>query len=277
MPAVMCPLVDWPAEARRQIFGVFTDIDDTLTSEGAVPQATAQALADLKAAGLHVIPITGRPVGWSVPFAQAWPVDAIVAENGAVALVRARSPHPCPLPEGEGEIQKLYQQDAATRAANFARMQQVAQRILREVPGATLAQDSPGRETDIAIDHSEFNHLPQHAIDRVVRIMQSEGMSATVSSIHINGWYGAHNKLEGARWIVRQLYGRDLEAELNRWVYVGDSTNDQLMFQHFAHSIGVANIRRFEAQLEHKPRWVTPSERGEGFCEVARALLAARD
>jgi hydroxymethylpyrimidine pyrophosphatase-like HAD family hydrolase len=155
-------------------------------------------------------------------------------------------------------------------------MQQVAQRVLREVPGATLSQDSPGRETDIAIDHSEFSHLPQAAIDAVVSIMQAEGMNATVSSIHINGWYGGHNKLEGARWIVRQLHGRDLEAELARWAYVGDSTNDQLMFQHFAHSVGVANIRRFESQLEHKPRYVTPSERGAGFCEVARALLDAR-
>jgi hydroxymethylpyrimidine pyrophosphatase-like HAD family hydrolase len=275
----MRPLADWPAAERSQVFGVFTDIDDTLTEHGAVSAPTVQALADLKAAGLHVIPITGRPVGWSAPFAQSWPVDAIVAENGSVALTRLLPP-----PPGEGggggtaapEIQKLYQQDAATRAAHFARMQQVAQRVLREVPGATLSQDSPGRETDIAIDHSEFSHLPQHAIDAAVRIMQSEGMNATVSSIHINGWFGGHNKLEGARWIVRQLYGRDLDAERGRWAYVGDSTNDQLMFQHFAHSIGVANIRRFEAQLAHKPRYVTPSERGAGFCEVARALLAAR-
>ena len=85
-----------------------------------------QALARLRAAGLHVIPITGRPVGWSEPFALAWPVDAIVAENGAVALVR----------DGNGRLRKLYQQDAATRDANFARMQQVLARIEREIPGA---------------------------------------------------------------------------------------------------------------------------------------------
>ena len=102
------------------------------------------------------------------------------------------------------------------------------------------------------------------------------GMNATVSSIHVNGWYGAHNKLAGARWAVRELLGRDLEAELDRWVYVGDSTNDVLMFQHFPHSVGVANIRRFEAQLAFKPRYVTEGERGAGFAELARAILAAR-
>jgi HAD superfamily hydrolase (TIGR01484 family) len=271
----MSPLSQWPKADRRQITGVFTDIDDTLTTDGVVPPSTVQALADLKAAGLHVIPITGRPVGWSEPFARDWPVDAIVAENGAVALTT--SPIGLqPAPALRGALSKLYQQSDAVRAANFARMQQVAQRVLSDVPGARLARDSAGRETDIAIDHSEFAHLTPAQVEAVVRTMQAEGMTATVSSIHINGWYGDHNKLDGARWIVRTLLGRALDAELQRWVYVGDSTNDQLMFEHFPHSVGVANIRRFEAQLTHKPRYITLGERGEGFAEVARAVLAAR-
>lgn len=259
----MQALTLWPEHERRHIVGVLTDIDDTLTTEGAITPEALRALGALRGADLHVIPVTGRPVGWSVPFARSWPVDAIVAENGAVALVDAGA-------------HKIYQQDAATRAANHARLQAVAQCVLREVPGATLAQDSPGRETDIAVDHSEFTHLPQERIEQVVAVMRREGLQATVSSIHINGWLGAHDKLAGARWIVRELYGRALDAELDRWVYVGDSTNDQLMFQHFPHSVGVANIRRFEAQLTHPPRYITQGERGAGFAEVAQAVLAAR-
>ncbi|MEJ5991566.1 HAD-IIB family hydrolase [Ramlibacter sp. PS3R-8] len=263
----MLPLDKWPATERGRITGVLTDIDDTLTTEGAVTADVLEALVALRAAGLHVVPITGRPVGWSEPFAAAWPVDAIVAENGAVALARD--------PDG-GPLRKLYVQDEATRRTNHARMQQVAQRIVREVPRATVSRDSGGRETDIAIDHSEFVHLPQACIDEVVALMRAEGMNATVSSIHVNGWYGEHNKLSGARWILRTLLGRELDAEIDRWVYVGDSTNDVLMFQHFPHSVGVANIRRFEHQLAFKPRYVTPSERGAGFAEVARAILSAR-
>ena len=260
----MQPLADWPAAERAGITGVLTDIDDTLTTEGAVTPEVLEALAALAQAGLHVIPITGRPVGWSEPFALQWPVDAIVAENGSVALVRGERP---------GVLRKLYQQPEAERSRNFARMQQVAQRIVREVPGAMLSRDSGGRETDIAIDHSEFTHLPQAAIERVVAMMRAEGMTATVSSIHVNGWYGGHHKLAGARWVVRELLGRELDAQLERWVYVGDSTNDVLMFEHFPHSVGVANIRRFEHQLTHKPRYVTEGERGTGFAEVARAIL----
>ncbi|WP_096698560.1 HAD-IIB family hydrolase [Polaromonas sp. AER18D-145] len=271
----MKALKTWPAQDRQHITGVFTDIDDTLTTDGAITPDALQALGDLKAAGLHVIPITGRPVGWSEPFALRWPVDAIVAENGAVALLASQIGHQ-PSTGGREQLSKLYQQDAPTRLANYACMQQVARRVMHDVPGAVLSEDSPGRETDIAIDHSEFVHLPSAQIAQAVQIMQSEGMNATVSSIHINGWFGAHNKLEGARWIVRELFGRDLDAERGHWVYVGDSTNDQLMFEAFAHSVGVANIRRFEAELSHKPRYITEGERGAGFAEVAAALLAAR-
>ena len=193
-------------------------------------------------------------------------MDAIVAENGAVAL----------LPQAGQPLRKLYQQDASVRAAHFMRMQQVLSRIEREVTGASRAQDSAGRETDIAIDHSEFTQLPQSGIDAVVRLMESEGMTATVSSIHINGWYGEHHKLAGARWIVRELFKKDLDAELDQWVYVGDSTNDQVMFRHFPHSVGVANIRRFDTQLEHRPRYITQGERGAGFAELVRHLLDPR-
>ena len=276
----MSPLAQWPGSEQAGLIGILTDIDDTLTSDGAITPDALQALAALKAAGLHVIPITGRPVGWSEPFAASWPVDAIVAENGAVALLPAVKNNGQidlnSLSSKREQLSKIYQQDAATRSANYARMQAVLAQIEREVPGAVRATDSNGRETDIAIDHSEFTHLPQDAIDHAVRIMRNAGMNATVSSIHINGWFGAHNKLEGARWIVRELFGRNLDAEIDRWVYVGDSTNDQVMFEHFPHSVGVANIARFVPQLTHRPRFVTQGERGAGFAEVARAVLAAR-
>ena len=183
---------------------------------------------------------------------------------------------PMPYNEQDGTLSKIYQSDADARARNHARLQTVAARVLREVPGAALAQDSAGRETDIAIDHSEFHHLDAARIDQAVAIMRAEGLNATVSSIHINAWIGTHDKWQGACWIARALWGRELPRELDRWIYVGDSTNDQVMFQHFTHSVGVANIRRFEAALRHKPRYITEGERGAGFVEVARRLLADR-
>ena len=282
----MQKLDQWPQKDRRVITGVLTDIDDTLTTNGAITADALAALADLKAAGLPVIAVTGRPVGWSEPCALAWPLDAIVAESGAVALFRETDLPKADIEHKNGlqpneyvrkQLSKRYQQSERERQENFARMQRVAARVLREVPGAQLAQDSAGRETDIAIDHSEFTHLRPDQIEEVVRIMRSEGMTASVSSIHINGWFGTHNKLQGARWAVRELLQRDLDLEMAQWVFIGDSTNDELMFEAFPNSFGVANVRRFEAQLTHLPRYITQAERGAGFAEVARALLAARD
>ncbi|WP_066273093.1 HAD-IIB family hydrolase [Hydrogenophaga palleronii] len=262
----MTPLSLWPAAARAGIHGVLTDIDDTLTTDGAITPDALGALQRLRAAGLPVFAITGRPAGWSEAFALAWPVDAIVAENGAVALWRG----------ADGSLQRDYLQDAPTRTANFTRLQAAAQRVLTELPQTRLATDSPGRETDIAIDHSEFAHLDEADIARVVQLMKADGLNATVSSIHINGWIGDHDKLAGARWIVRSRLGRKLDDEIDRWVYVGDSTNDATMFGHFPHSVGVANIERFWQALAHHPRYVAQGERGAGFTEVADAVLSAR-
>ena len=274
----MKPLSTWPLDDRQRIKGIFTDIDDTLTTDGAITPDALAALYELKAQGISVsvIAITGRPVGWSEPFALSWPVDAIVAENGAVLLQNTYQNSLQPKQIERKQLSKSYQQSDAIRAANYTRMQQVGQRILRKIPGTLLAQDSAGRETDMAIDHSEFTHLAPEKIAQVVAIMKAEGMNATVSSIHINGWFGAHNKLVGAHWAVHELFGRDLNAEMDNWAYVGDSTNDQLMFEAFNNSIGVANVRRFEAQLAHLPRYITPNERGAGFAQVAQAVLKAQ-
>jgi hydroxymethylpyrimidine pyrophosphatase-like HAD family hydrolase len=54
---------------------------------------------------------------------------------------------------------------------------------------------------------------------------------------------------------------------------VGDSTNDQVMFEHFSHSVGVANIRRFEKDLVHLPEYVALGDRGAGFAEMAALIL----
>ena len=274
----MQALTHWPEAARRHLVGVFTDIDDTLTTEGAITPDALQALADLKAAGLIVIPITGRPIGWCEPFmadtqGPAWPVDAMVAENGAVAFVHQKGLQPPS--DVRKPLSKLYQQDAATRAVNQTRMQAIAAQVMAEVPGVQLSRDSAGRETDLAFDYAEFARHSPDTVQQVLAVLQRAGMQTTVSSIHIHGCFGDFNKWQGACWITQELLGRDLANELDRWVFVGDSGNDQAMFEHFTNSVGVANIARFVPQLSHLPGYVTTAERGAGFAEVARAILQA--
>lgn len=71
------PLSELPVPAN--LLGVLTDIDDTLTTDGVVPDHVVAAIARLKDAGLKVVPITGRPVGWACllhrpgPWIPSWP------------------------------------------------------------------------------------------------------------------------------------------------------------------------------------------------------------
>lgn len=260
----------------QRCVGVLTDIDDTLTCEGSIQAEALVALHQLQRASVPVMAITGRPLGWSLPFAKAWPVDAIVAENGAVMLKRFANPSLGRHANAAADVQVSFSQDEATRAHHAAKLREVAQRIVTEVPGAKLAQDSAGRATDIAIDHSEFAQLGDGAIRRVVALMQQAGMTATVSSIHINGWFGTHSKWTGAQWAVAECTGRQLVDEVAHWLYVGDSTNDQVMFQRLPMSVGVANLMRFADALHAWPAYITQGERGHGFAQVASALLAAR-
>ena len=269
----MKPLADWPLAQRRNITGVFTDIDDTLTTEGEITPDALEALDSLQAAGLRVIAITGRPVGWCEALIQINPIlGTIVAENGSAALIKNKNGIQV-TQNGDSLLLKLYQQDAANRSQNFRRMQQVAARVLLEVPEAGLSADSAGRETDLAFDYYEHVRLPPETVAKVLAILQDEGMHTTVSSIHIHGCFGVFDKWRGACWIARELWGIDLARELDAWVFVGDSGNDQAMFQHFTYSVGVANIERFLPQLNHKPRYVTQGVRGAGFAELARAVL----
>ena len=67
----MRPLSDWSVSG---LVGVFTDIDDTLTTEGQLTAEAYAAIEKLHKAGLKTIPITGRPAGWCDHIARMWPV-----------------------------------------------------------------------------------------------------------------------------------------------------------------------------------------------------------
>lgn len=265
----MVPLEQFPLTARRAVAGVLTDIDDTLTSEGRLPADAYGALEMLKNAGLLVIPITGRPAGWCDHIARFWPVDAVVGENGAFYFR---------YDPAKRKLDKRFLMDEATRSANRARLIAVRERILKEVPGAGIASDQLYRESDLAIDFCEdVPPLPDKAIDRIVRIFEESGATAKVSSIHVNGWFGSYDKLGMTKTLMREVFAIDLDAQRERFVFAGDSPNDQPMFAYFPHAVGVANIADFLDRIASPPAYVTRARGGAGFAELAAMLIAARN
>ncbi len=268
MADALRPLAALPAAALGAVRGVFADIDDTLTTDGRLTADAYVAMERLHASGLMVVPITGRPAGWCDHIARMWPVDAVVGENGAFWFAHDDAGH---------KLVKRFLDDEAIRAANRARLVAVRDRILAEVPGTALASDQLYREADLAIDFCEdVPRLPEPAIDRIVAIMREAGMTAKISSIHVNGWFGQYDKLGMTRTLMRERFAIDLDARRSDFVFAGDSPNDAPMFRYFPLSVGVANVRAFAARLEHPPAFVTEAASGAGFVELAERLLSAR-
>ena len=260
----MKPLASLPDSARQDIRCVLTDIDDTLSTRGRITAETYTAMEELHAAGYLVIPVTGRPAGWCDHIARMWPVDAIVGENGALYMRHddvARA------------LKKRFVAGEAERKRNRQRLAAIGEKILLEIPGCALASDQQYRETDIAIDYCEdIVPLSREDVERVVAMMRSEGMSAKVSSIHVNGWFGSYDKLAMTRTLLAEEFGIDLDAEQQRCIFIGDSPNDAPMFDFFSYSIGVANVHAFGDAIATPPKYVTTAKAGAGFAELAMFL-----
>ncbi|MBI5720248.1 MAG: HAD-IIB family hydrolase [Burkholderiales bacterium] len=259
-----------PRATARAVHTVLADIDDTLSTEGRLTAAAYTALEQLHEAGLRVVPVTGRPAGWCDHVARFWPVDAVVGENGAFYMWHDHAAK---------RLHTRHWLDEAGRAVATARLAAVRERILAEVPGCAVASDQFCRLYDLAIDFCEdVPPLPPEAVDRIVALMHEAGMTAKVSSIHVNGWFGEWDKLAMTRRLFAERFGVDIDeaGEAARIVFVGDSPNDEPMFGFFANAVGVANVLAARARMRALPAWLTPSPAGAGFVELARHLLAAR-
>lgn len=244
--------------------GILCDIDDTVTWEGRLVPAALDAMARARRDGLRVVPVTGRPAGWVDHIARMWPVDGVVGENGGLWFWM----------EG-GRLRRRFFQEAGERARNRARLDAIAAGVLARVPGTALASDQPYRELDLAVDFREdVPPLGDDAVDAILAAFREEGATAKVSSIHVNGWFGTFDKLQGFRRFHLDRWGADLDPA--RWAFFGDSANDEPMFAAFPLSIGVSNVRRFLGRMAHGPAWVTPSPGGEGFVEGVDRILGLR-
>ncbi len=263
----MKPLSALSADALRRIRGVFFDIDDTLTTDGRLTAQAYAAMQNLKASERIVVPITGRPAGWCDHIARMWPVDAVVGENGAFYFRYNRKTR---------TMQKRFLQSDAERAKHRRRLETLRATILAEVPGAGISSDQLYREADLAIDYCEdVPRLPPAEVEKIVKLFEQAGATAKISSIHVNGWFGAYDKITMTRVMMRELFEVNLDEAKNQFIFVGDSPNDAPSFAYFPLAIGVANIRDFAGRLKTEPAYVTDHRCGEGFAEVVQALLSA--
>ncbi len=120
---------------------------------------------------------------------------------------------------------------------------------------------------------TEFE-LSSDDINKIVDVFEQEGATAKISSIHVNGWFGEYNKLSMTRIMFEEVFKTDLDLIKKNIVFVGDSPNDEPMFEYFPNSVGVANVLAFQDTLKSKPAWITKKEGGFGFSQLAEVLLS---
>jgi len=258
----MKPLQEFRDPGR--IRGLLFDIDETLTTEGKLTAEAYAGLERLKRAGRIVVPITGRAAGWCDHIARMWPVDAVVGENGAFYICFK-----------QGKLHKKFHDPDDVRALSRTRLKAIGARILEQVPGCAFASDQPYRETDLAIDYCEdVPPLPLAAAERIADLMRAEGLTAKVSSIHVNGWFGNYDKLAMTQLLFAEFMKIPPDILRRDFAFAGDSPNDAPMFAYFENSVGVANVARFAGQLDAEPKYVTRGAAGAGFAELAAHLVA---
>lgn len=244
---------------------VFSDIDDTLTENGQIHPQTFSAIWKLHAAGIQFIPITGRPAGWCEMIARMWPVAAVIGENGAFYFSLSH-----------GKMHRHFAQSEQERLSYKQKLKTIEDEVLLKYPSARLASDQFCRLYDLAIDFCEdVPALSKSDVAGIVNIFEKYGAQAKVSSIHVNGWFGTHNKLTMAlHYLASELQWLETEKIQDQCAFIGDSPNDEPMFEYFKNSVAVSNFRDFEATAQHFPKYITLQSHGLGFEEFVNRLLS---
>lgn len=261
----MQPIRSLGPDVAKAISGVCFDVDDTVTCRGTLDAAAYSALFDLKRAGLRLIAVTGRPLGFAEVIARMWPVDAAVGENGAGFCARTAS-----------GLVHGYWDTTEVRAMQQQRLASIRARVASELPEVQVSSDNWARRCDLAFDVGEEVQLPRATVDRLVALLESEGARSTVSSVHAHAQYGDHDKAQGVARLANELWGMPQELVRRQFFFIGDSGNDAAAFAWFEHCAGVGNVRSSLDRLKVPPRFVADAHYGEGFAEIARSLLAAR-
>lgn len=239
---------------------LFTDVDDTLTYRGSLPVEAFEALAELRQAGVSVVPVTGASAGWCDCLIRTWPVETVIGENGALTYMLAEN----------GRLEQHFACDQKTIERHRRHLQELITLVQQEVPEARLTRDTPYRLTDIAFDIGQEQTLPASTVKRILAICRGWGANARASSIHVNVWLGSCSK---ATAMESLLLRRGISRE--QVVFIGDSPNDESMFAAVKWSVGVANIQPFLDTLDRLPVYLTTRPGGHGFAELAAAILKA--
>lgn len=257
------PLQKMPLQPRIKF--LWFDIDDTFTSDGLVDADAFLALEAWRNSDRLAIAVTGRPAGWCDHIARMWPIDAVIGENGGFWFAYDRDSR---------KMERISMQSDEEKRQSLRIFPKLTALIQQQFPQSRISADQEYRICDLAIDFAEdVGPLSLRDAQEIATLMQSFGLSAKVSSIHVNGWFGQYDKLSTAQSLATRRLGLSSEALNQSSIYIGDSPNDSPMFRFFDRSIGVSNVNQYGDLLEAWPKYVCARKSSQGFAEAIRFVL----
>jgi HAD superfamily hydrolase (TIGR01484 family) len=256
------PIDQLDADTARGLRGVLFDLDDTLLDHGTLTETAYAALHRLRASGLRLLAVTGRPSGWGEVLTNMWSIDGMVAENGAVALLA-----------GGRVVEVLDEVDSATRLSRTAMRDALVTEIRQTFGFISPAADVHLRRSDFTFDIGETRSVPSAEVDRVEAYARSRGARTVRSSVHLHVGFDGSDKASGAIRAIAHAFGEDATTARARFAFIGDSENDEPAFGAFLLTVGVANLR---GRPTLAPKYRTRAERGLGFAEFADRIETLR-
>ena len=240
----------------KNIRFIATDMDGTLTQNGKFTVQLIQAFEDLALANIQVLIVTGRSAGWVNSLVNYLPIVGAIAENGGLFY-------------SSGNEAPIALTPIPNLSAHRQQLADIFQKLQVEYPQICESQDNLFRITDWTFD---VRGLSLDQIKKLSKRCCELGWGFTYSNVQCHIKPLAQDKATGLLQVLRQYFP---QYALEQVVTVGDSPNDESLFNsnYFPISVGVANALEYANQLKHQPAYITTASEGEGFCELARAIL----
>ena len=257
------PLSAFPKESARSLQGLLFDLDDTVLDHGSLSPLAFSALFALQNVGLKLVAVTGRPAAWGQVLLRQWPLDGVVTENGLISLKQE-----------QGRVVLCDRLPPSLRHERSRELDALINEIRQRWPLVPVTDDNFGRVADRALDIAETVTIDEETVDQIREFARVQGARTVRSSIQLHISFDVDDKATGTLRFLSETLRIDPTLARYRFAYIGDSQNDAPCFAGFEHTFGVANL---SGHFSCPPRYLTPSERGLGFTELASVLSKLRD
>ena len=220
---------------RVRYYALATDYDGTLAKDGAVDDATLQAIERLKKSGRKLLLVTGRELDdLHRTFAHVDVFDRVVAENGAVVYDPAKKKcsklAEAPPPEFSRKLREQGVQPLSTGAVIVATHEPHQDAVLKTI-------NELGLELQVIFNKGSVMVLPSG-------VNKATGLKCALEELGLS-WHNV--------------------------VGVGDAENDHAFLSSCECAVAVANAL---PALKDRADWVTEGARGAGVQELVGRMLA---